>query len=120
MRTILTILIISLSLTTKAQCNSYDTIKTTYYLYDTARIWTYLNKDGSPAWKNVKGWDASLVPKGGSAVVVECLPKIKINGYVVWYADSLCRRTQVGWLDSKKKTLDTKGRPIDYSSAIKN
>lgn len=104
MKVILTILSIFISTTIAAQCQpGIDTVRAKLDVKVGTNIWDYFERDGTPLWKGVKGYDSMLIPNNGYAI-----QRMKIqayDGYIVYHTSPDCVAVVADILDSKRKRI---------------
>ncbi len=109
MRTILTILLVCLLAGCRGQ--QYDTARVDYQFSLETNRWDYFKADGTPAWKNVNGFDSSLIPTGGYAAR-RYVNKV-VDGYIV-SVRSVWGGRPVYFLDRNRKVLKGYFKTIVY------
>lgn len=109
--TIVSPLFFTLTVKSQLSCDkSIDTIPLYFHVADTSHYYNYYNSNGVIAWRNVKGYDATLIPPGGYTIQGKNVnPKYgMISGYGVVQNNVNCRLIILRWLDTKYKDLDKK------------
>ena len=88
-----------------------DTLRLFVKTLDTVHYYDYYNAAGGLLWKQVKGYDVTLIPNGGYSVQKELVnPLFKmINGFgVIRWRRNGDIDDVVKWLDGNKKEIKNK------------
>ena len=88
-----------------------DTLRLFVKTLDTVHYYDYYNAAGGLLWKQVKGYDLTLIPNGGYSVQKELVnPLFKmINGFgVIRWRRNGDIDDVVKWLDGNKKEIKNK------------
>lgn len=109
MKYILLLVILLNSFVSKSQCKNYelDTVRATFDLKMRTNVWDYYNPGGSPAYKNVKGYDSTLIPKYGFAKR-RLTNKLNVEGYVIYMIvdERFCKKSIFRFVDLNWKDFD--------------
>lgn len=105
--TILTFLVLTNSVNAQLDTTKLDTVCLFVHALDTTHYWSYYKQNGVLAWGNVKEYNVSLIPVGGTAVMgKEVHPFYSmINGFGVIKSDTIGNIKVVRWLDANKKEI---------------
>lgn len=114
MKTVITILILIITTNysySQIDSTKLDTIRVFVHVIDTIHYYDYYNANGVVLWKNVKGYDQSLIPNGGYFIQgKEVNPAFSIiNGFGVirWNKEGKMVAVEK-WLDATKKEIKNK------------
>lgn len=107
MKTLLTILLVIITTSVKAQCDSssMDTIRVVFDMRMNTQYFDYYNSDGTILWKRLK-FDSTLIPQGGFARRV--MTNKTLEGYAVFRVvnPDNCFTALVRWMDLNWKDID--------------
>ena len=113
MKILITIIFLFFIRYSDAQIDStkLDTLRLFVKTLDTVHYYDYYNAAGGLLWKQVKGYDVTLIPNGGYSVQKELVnPLFKmINGFgVIRWRRNGDIDDVVKWLDGNKKEIKDK------------
>lgn len=86
-----------------------DTLRLFIHVADTTHYWDYFKSNGVLAWGSVVGYDAALIPPGGSVKRNYTKNTFAIvNGFGIIKSDTVGNITQIRYLDLKYKPIKNK------------